>query len=300
MQLALQIPCFTWPGVPIGQRLAQVVRTAEDAGFSSVWVMDHFFQIPAVGSPEEPMLEAYTTLGFLAAATSRVRLGTLVTGVTYRLPGILVKEVTTLDVLSGGRANFGIGAAWFEREHRGLGVPFPRLSERFERLEETLQIAKHLWRGDTRPFRGRHYQLEEPLNSPPPLSRPHPPILIGGGGEQKTLRLVARYADACNLFGRLPRQELAHKLDVLREYCQLEGRSYDRIEKTVLLSMLDPGQNGENADALVGELAQLADLGFQTAIVSLRVVEALWPIEVMGRDIIPRVQGLGAMRAAAA
>src|ERR1700704_3437871 len=180
MQLALQIPCFTWPGVPIGQRLAQVVRTAEDAGFSSVWVMDHFFQIPAVGSPEEPMLESYTTLGFLAAATSRVRLGTLVTGVTYRSPGVLVKEVTTLDVLSGGRANFGVGAAWYEREHVGLGVPFPPLRERFERLEETLQIAHHMWRGDTRPFHGRYYHLQEPLNSPAAISQPHPPILVGG------------------------------------------------------------------------------------------------------------------------
>jgi F420-dependent oxidoreductase-like protein len=262
--------------------------------------MDHFFQIPSLGSAEEPMLESYTTLGFLAGVTRTVRLGSLVTGVTYRPPGVLVKEVTTLDVLSAGRANFGVGAAWFEREHVGLGVPFPPLRERFERLEETLQIAHQMWRGDTRPFHGRHYQLEEPLNSPAAISQPHPPILVGGGGEKRTLRLVARYADACNLFGRLPKEQLVHKLEVLREYCELERRNYDHIEKTVLLSMLDPGQDGANAQALVDDLGQLGNLGFQTAIVSLSGVEALSPIEIVGRDVLPQVRDFGAVRARAA
>src|SRR6266849_3330995 len=196
--------------------------------------MDHFFQIASIGKPEEDMLEAYTTLGFLAAHTRRARLGTLVTGVHYRHPGILVKQVTALDVLSEGRAWLGIGAGWYERESRGLGVPFPPLKERFERLEESLKIAHQMWRADTAPIYGKHYQLAQPLNSPPPLSQPHPPILVGGGGERKTLRLVARYADACNFFARLPRADLARKLAKLRGYCAEEGRAFEAIDKTVL------------------------------------------------------------------
>jgi F420-dependent oxidoreductase-like protein len=293
MQLGLQIPRFTWRNVAIGPRLAEIGRTAEQAGFSSIWVMDHFFQIPSVGDVDEPMLEAYTTLGFLAAATTRVRLGAMVTGVTYRWPGILVKEVTTLDVLSGGRANFGVGAGWNEREHIGLGVPFPPLKERFERLEETLQIAQQMWRGDSSPFHGRHYQLQEPLNSPAALSQPHPPILIGGGGEQKTLRLVARYADACNLFGRLPRDDLRRKLDVLRGYCHQEGRDYDALEKTVLVQ-LAADADGRGAQAFVDQLGQMADLGFDTAIASLVDVETpLQTIEQVGRNVMSHAHALG-------
>jgi F420-dependent oxidoreductase-like protein len=296
MQLGLQIPRFSWRGTAFRSRLAEIGRTAEDAGFTSIWVMDHFFQIPSIGEADEPMLEAYTTLGFLAAATARVQLGTMVTGVTYRWPGVLVKEVTTLDVLSGGRAQLGIGAAWYEREHLGLGVPFPPLKERFDRLEETLQIAHHIWRGDTRPFHGRYYHLQEPLNSPPALTQPHPPILVGGGGEQNTLRLVARYADACNLLGRLPKDDLRRKLDVLRCYCTEEGRDYDQIEKTVLVQ-LPPAADGPGLQPLMDELGHLSDLGFETAIASLVDVETpLQTVEIAGRELIPRVHELGQPR----
>src|SRR5499426_3993299 len=202
MRIGLQIPIFTWPGgaAALSAKLREIATTAETAGFDSLWLMDHLFQIPMVGAAEQEMLEGYAGLSWLAGVTKRVKLGTMVTGVTYRHPGVLVKTVTTLDVLSGGRAYLGIGAAWFEREHLGLGVPFPPLAERFERLEEALRIAKQMWSGKVGPFEGRHYRLAEALCVPRPLSRPHPPILIGGMGERKTLRLVARHADACNLF----------------------------------------------------------------------------------------------------
>src|SRR5689334_4500208 len=225
MRIGLQIPDFTWPGGPaeLGGELATVARTADEAGFEFLAVMDHFFQIPVIGPPEQDMLEAYTTLGFLAAHTSRTKLITVVTGVAYRHPGVLAKMISTLDVLSGGRAWLGIGAAWNEQEARGLGVPFPGLAERFERLEETLRICLHMWAGDESPFEGKHFRLEHPLNVPAPLTKPHPPIMIGGGGERKTLRLVARYADACNLFDT---PQLEHKLQVLREHCERVGRDY--------------------------------------------------------------------------
>ena len=231
MKIGLQIPDFTTPDGPprLGADLAMVARTADEGGFEFIAVMDHFFQIRGVGPAEREMLEAYTTLGYLAACTSRAKLVTLVTGAVYRNPGVLAKIVTTLDVLSGGRAWLGIGAAWNEEESRGLGIPFPPVAERFERLEETLQICLQMWRGDESPYRGQHYQLDRLLNSPQALTRPHPPIMIGGGGEKKTLRLVARYADACNLF---PSPDLARKLDVLRAHCEAEGRDYDEIAKT--------------------------------------------------------------------
>ncbi|MBO0682179.1 MAG: LLM class F420-dependent oxidoreductase, partial [Candidatus Dormibacteraeota bacterium] len=219
MRIGLQIPSFTWAGGPqrLGADLASIAQTGEGAGFESIWVMDHLFQIRSMGKPEQEMLEAYTTLGFLAGHTSRARLGTMVTAAVYRHPGMLCKQVTSLDVLSGGRAWLGIGAAWNEKEAQGLGIPFPPLGERFERLEETLRICLQMWAGERTPFEGRHYSLADPLNSPQALSRPHPPILIGGGGERKTLRLVARYADACNLFAG---PQVAHKLDVLRRHCE--------------------------------------------------------------------------------
>ncbi len=202
MRIGLQVPSFTWPDGSdgIGPKLAEIGRTADEAGFASLWVMDHFFQIGYVGPAEDPMLEGYSALSYLAGGTERAKLGTLVTGVIYRHPGILLKTATTLDVLSGGRAYLGIGAGWFEREALGLGAPFPSTKERFEQLEETLQIAHQMWSGEVAPYRGAHYQLEETLNSPQALSRPHPPIMVGGMGEKKTLRLVAQYADACNLF----------------------------------------------------------------------------------------------------
>ncbi|HEY0486737.1 MAG TPA: LLM class F420-dependent oxidoreductase [Mycobacteriales bacterium] len=273
MRLGLQVPDFTWPGSPasLGPTFARIARTADDAGLASLWVMDHWFQIEHVGPPEHEMLEAYTTLGFAAASTSRLRLGTMVTGVTYRHPGLLVKTVTTLDVLSGGRAYLGIGAAWFEEEHRGLGVPYPPLAERFERLEETLQIAHQMWSGDSSPFRGKYYELERPLNSPPPLSSPHPPILIGGSGERKTLRLVARYADACNIFDAGP-DVVRHKLEVLRSHCEAEGRDYAAIEKTTLgtLALSRDGREGTaTVDQAVERFGALASIGVDHAIVNM-------------------------------
>jgi F420-dependent oxidoreductase-like protein len=291
VKIGLQLPRFHWPGGPprLGPTLAEIARAADDAGVASIWLMDHFFQIRSIGSPEEAMLEAYTTLGFLAAHTRRARLGTLVSGVHYRHPGVLVKQVTTLDVLSGGRAWLGIGAGWYERESRGLGVPFPPLKERFERLEETLLLAHAMFRGDVSPLYGKHVRFAEPINSPAPISQPHPPILIGGGGERKTLRLVARYADACNLFTRYGPRELARKLDVLRGYCQELGRPFEAIDRTSLgqwdLVRTSP-------QAIVDELGRLRELGFTTAIASLRAVETLKPLDVLARDIIPQAERL--------
>ena len=290
MKIGLQIEDFGSPDGParLGAALAQVARTADEAAFDSIAVMDHFFQIGGIGPPEDTMLEAYTTLGFLAAHTRRMKLMTLVTGVHHRHPGVLVKIVTTLDVLSGGRAWLAIGAGWNEEECRGLGIPFPQLGERFEMLEETLQIAIQMWSGDERPYRGRHFQLERPLNSPQALSRPHPPIMIGGSGERKTLRLVARYADACNLG---PGPELPHKLEVLRRHCEAEGRDYDSIEKTVEFRF-DIGERGERVEQVLEELHRLAGLGIETAIGSVRDVWRLDPLRIMGERIIPVVAGL--------
>jgi F420-dependent oxidoreductase-like protein len=291
LRIGLQIPYFTWPGGPpeLGPKLADIARTAEDAGFDSIWVMDHYFQIPMLGGAELDMLEAYTTLGFIAARTSRAKLGTMVTGVSYRHPGILVKQVTTLDVLSGGRAWLGIGAAWFEREHVGLGVRFPPIKERFERLEETLQIALKMWDPDDNgAFHGKDFRLAETLCVPAPLSRPHPPILVGGSGERKTLRLVARYADACNLFGDA--DTVRHKLEVLKEHCQAEGRDYREIEKTVLF-VFNPGLNGENVGQVVDQLGQLAEAGAEAAIGAVAGAEKLKPLEIMGRDVLPQIAG---------
>ena len=243
MRIGLQVPSFTWPGGAgeIGAKFAEIARAADDAGFASFWVLDHFFQIPLVGPAEREMLEGYTALSFAAAVTRRIALGTMVTGVTYRHPGVLVKTATTLDVLSGGRAYLGVGAAWFDREHAGLGVPFPALGERFERLEEALRIAHQMWSKSNEPFQGKHYQLAETLCSPAPISRPHPRILIGGQGEKKTLRLVARYADACNLFEFLGPATLSRKLDVLRRHCDSEKRDYASIEKTTLGTVTSAG-----------------------------------------------------------
>lgn len=287
MRLGIHLADFTWPDGPsrLGSDLARVARRADDVGFHTISVMDHFFQIGMIGPPEHEMLEAYTTLGFLAANTSRARLLTLVTGVVYRHPGVLAKAVTTLDVLSGGRAMLGIGAAWNEEESRGLGIPFPPLAERFERLEETLQICLRMWSDDESPYEGRHYRLERPLNSPQPLARPHPPILIGGGGERKTLRLVARYAQACNLFSS---PDLPRKLDVLREHCRREGRDFDEIEKTAMFHV-DLGERNENVGKIVEELRALADLGIQTVIATVPDFWRLTPLDVIGEEIIPAV-----------
>ncbi len=289
MKIGLQIPDFTGPGAArLGPDLAAVARTADDAGFEFIAVMDHFFQIGAEGPPERDMLESYTTLGYLAGVTSRAKLITLVTGAVYRHPGILAKIVTTLDVLSGGRAWLGIGAAWNEEESRGLGIPFPPVAERFERLEETLQICLQMWRGDESPYQGEHFQLERPLNYPKALSAPHPPIMIGGSGERKTLRFVARYAQACNLF---PGPDLARKLDVLRAHCDAEGRDYDEIVKTCYF-IFDVGDKGQHAGQVVDQLGNLAGLGFQAAIGAVANVWDVTPLEVIGAEVIPAVAAL--------
>ena len=284
MKIGLQIPDFSTPRGPerLGAELATVARTADDAGFEYIAVMDHFFQIPAVGPAEREMLEAYTTLGYLAACTSRAALLTVITGTVYREPGVLAKIVTTLDVLSKGRAWLGIGAAWNEQESRGLGIPFPPVAERFERLEETLQICLQMWHGDESPYHGKHYQLERPLNSPQSLSRPHPPIMIGGGGEKKTLRLVARYADACNVFAG---RDEARKLDVLRQHCEDVGRDYDTIYKTVYYAF----NTSHGAQRIIDDLGTLAGLGFDAAIGGVVNVWDVSPVEFIGSEIIPVV-----------
>jgi len=285
MRIGLQIPDFTWPGGPerIGTTLAEITRTADEAGFEWVGVMDHLFQIRSIGAPEREMLEAYTTLGFMAAGSRRAKLITIVTGVHHRRAGLLAKMVTTLDVLSGGRAWLGIGAGWNEQESRGLGIPFPPLKERFEQLEETLKVCLQMWAGEETPFEGKHFQLARPLNSPQSLQRPHPPVMIGGSGEQKTLRLVARYADACNLF---PTPEVPHKLGVRREHCEAEGRDYDSILKTAVFTF-DVGERGEKVDALLGQLRWLAGMGMEAAIGQVKNVHALDPLRIMGDRVIP-------------
>jgi F420-dependent oxidoreductase-like protein len=292
MRLGLQVPNFTWPNgqEQLGDTFGLIAERAERAGFYSLWVMDHYFQIGFSGPPELEMLEGYSALSFAAGRTNHIKLGTMVTGVTYRHPGILIKTVTTLDVLSHGRAYLGIGAAWNEEEHRGLGVPFPPLAERFERLEETLQIAHQMWEGNEAPYEGKYYRLARPLNSPHAVQKPHPPILIGGSGERKTLRLVAQYADACNLFARLPLPELARKLDVLREHCAAIGRPYKEIEKTTLSSyrLTRDGRNGSTTPAaLLEHLEQLAELGVDQAIFSLQNVSDLEPFDLLATEIVP-------------
>ena len=287
MELGLHIADFTFPDGAAGLRddLTRIVTTAEEVGFAKVSVMDHLWQISVVGPPEHEMLEAYTTLGYLAARTSKVDLVTWVTAVVYREPGLLAKLVSTLDVLSGGRAWLGIGAAWNEAEAHGLGIPFPPTAERFERLEEALQICLQMWSDDDGPYNGTHYQLQRTLNSPATITKPHPPILIGGGGEKKTLRLVAKYAQACNLF---PSPDLPHKLDVLREHCVREGRDYDEIEKTVMMA-LDPGDNGEKVDEILTQLQSMAGLGISHVHGIVPEVWKLDPLTVLGREVVPAI-----------
>ncbi len=295
MRVGLQVPNFTWSRDQgqLGDTFGLIAERAERAGFYSLWVMDHFFQIRGVGPAENEMLEGWSALAFAAGRTNHIKLGTMVTGVTYRHPGLLVKTATTLDVLSHGRAYLGIGAAWNEEEHKGLGVPFPPLAERFERLEETLQIAHQMWSGDEKPFEGKHYQLTRPLNSPQAVQKPHPPILIGGTGEKKTLRLVAQYADACNLFARLGKDELKRKLDILRDHCQTLGRPYEEIEKTVLdnMTITRDGRSGSLTPAAVIEnLGKLAEQGIDQTIFSLNNVADLEPFDLLATEIIPAIE----------
>ena len=299
MKIGLQVPNFTWPGGQnnIATKLAEIATAADEAGFASLWVMDHFFQIggrnpqSGLGPAEDEMLEGYSALSYLAGITKNVKLGTMVTGVIYRYPGILAKTVTTLDVLSKGRAYLGIGAAWNEREALGLGVPFPPVAERFERLEEALQIVLQMWSGKRTPYHGKYYQLAETLNSPQPLAKPHPPILIGGSGEKKTLRLVAQYADACNLFAAPDSEVLRHKLDVLKAHCERLGRDYATIEKTTLgTAWLASGHM--SVKDVIAQCQILSDLGIQQAVFNMPNVHEIVPLVTFGKEIIPIVAEL--------
>ena len=294
MRIGLQIPNYTWPNgcASLGATFGQIAERAESAGLYSLWVMDHFFQLADLGPAENEMLEGWNALSFAAGRTNRIKLGTLVTGVTYRYPGLLVKIATTLDVLSLGRAYFGIGAAWNEEEHRGLGVPFPSLKVRFELLEETLQIALQMWSGEDKPYQGTHLHLARALNVPNSVQRPHPPILIGGTGEQKTLRLVAQYADACNLFARIGKSMLQHKLDVLRRHCEDLGRPFEDIEKTTLgeMHLTRDGRNGTMSPAAaIDSLGELAEIGIGHAILILPNVSEVEPFELLATQILPQV-----------
>ncbi len=299
MKVGLQISSFTWPGgdAAIGPTLARVVQLADAVGFDSIWVMDHLFQIRSVGAPDEPMLEGWTALGYMAALTKRARLGLMVGGIHYRQAGLWLKAATTLDVLSGGRAWFGIGAAWNEEESQGLGFPMPPLVDRFAQLEDTLRFVREGWTGDhgsQAAFEGRTVHATRLLNSPQALSRPRPPILVGGGGELKTLRLVARYADACNVFGSP--EQVSHKYDVLRGHCDTEGRDYAELEKTNLTSVSitpDGAQGSLTPSRLVDRLGAWAEAGSQHTIFSVRNVWDLSRLELIGRDVLPQVRALG-------
>jgi F420-dependent oxidoreductase-like protein len=293
MELGLHVFYFNYEGgdTAIAPTLARTGQVAEAVGLTWLSVMDHYFQMDRIAPAEQPMLEGYTTLGYLAGQTSSLELGLLVTGVTYRNPGLLAKIVATLDVLSAGRAVLGIGAAWYDREHHGLGVPFPPVAERFERLEETLQICRQMWDPEqVGPYDGRHYQLAETLCQPAPLSQPHPPVLIGGMGERKTLRLVAQYADACNLFGGADPTDVAHRLDVLRRHCDDVGRDESTIRKTILY------QGGSLAsgdvDAFLSEMAAYARLGIEQVMVMPSGDRPDEWIEKVGGQVVPRLAEL--------
>ncbi|WP_203963168.1 LLM class F420-dependent oxidoreductase [Actinocatenispora thailandica] len=291
MKLGLHYWTYSEPQDPrsIAPTLERSAWLADQAGFSSFTVMDHYFQMEHRAQATEPMLEGYTALGYVAGHTSRATLGLMVTGVMYRYPGLLAKIVTTLDVLSEGRARLGIGASWYEREQRALGVPVVPVAERFERLEETVQICRQMWSDDDGPYQGKHYQLAETICSPRPITRPHPPILIGGGGEQKTLRLVAKYGDACNLFASSP-DDIAHKLDVLRTHCANEGTDYDRIAKTALATV-DPL---DDPDAFVAAAEQYATLGISELEVMPNPGQN--PVEFtekVAQRILPRLSAIG-------
>jgi F420-dependent oxidoreductase-like protein len=290
MKLGLQLNSFDWNGGSerFGRDLLEIGRVAEEAGFDRIGVADHVWQHPIMGGPEANEPECYTTLAFLAAITERIGLTAMVSGIHFRHPAVLVKSVTTLDVLSGGRAYFGVGSGHYEEETSGLGIPFPPQRERFEMLEETLRIALRMWGGelgDERPFEGKHYRLQRPLNLPQSTSRPHPPIMVAGDGEKKTLRLVARYADACSL---RPGPQVPEKLDVLRRHCQEEGRDYESIEKTCAFRF-DVGESGEKAEELVGQLRWLAGMGIETAIGFVPNVDRISPLEIIGEEVIPAV-----------
>jgi F420-dependent oxidoreductase-like protein len=291
VKLGIHFGHFDLPGgaPALAGTVANVARAAEEGGCAIFTLMDHWFQMDRVAPAEEPMLEGYTTLGFLAAHTQRIKLGLLVTGVTYRHPGLVAKILTTLDVLSDGRAQLGIGAAWYEREHRGLGVPFPPIAERFERLEEAIQICNQMWSDDDGPYHGRHYQLAETICSPRPLQIPRPQILIGGGGERKTLRLVAQYADACNLLAVSP-EVVAHKLEVLERHCDAVGRDPATIQKTILTVDSDPLAEG---DEFISRMEQYARMGVELVELVPRGEDPVAVITQIGERVVPRLADLG-------
>jgi F420-dependent oxidoreductase-like protein len=290
MELGVHFMNFSGLGgnTELGPKLAATAQAADEAGFSLLTMMDHWFQMEAFAPPQEPMLEGYTSLGFVAGKTKRLTLGLMVTGVTYRHPGLLAKIVTTLDVLSEGRAMFGVGAAWYQREHEGLGVPYPPLSERFERLEETIQICKQMWSDNDGPYEGKYYQLAETICSPRPIQTPGPKILIGGGGEKKTLKLVAKYGDACNLFA-LGVDEVGRKLDILKAHCEAEGRDYDTIKKT----MNGGGNPLDDIDGFLRDMEQYAALGI--SLVDMRNVppDPAAFVAELGEKVLPRLSQIG-------
>lgn len=290
MQIGIHFANFTLPGGPaaLGPTLARTAQIADEGGCSTFTLMDHWFQMESFRTAHDPMLEGYTSLGFLAGITARLRLGLLVTGVTYRHPGLLAKIVTTLDVLSGGRAFLGIGAAWYEREHLALGVAFPPVAERFERLEETLQICRQMWSDDDGPFEGRHYRLAETICVPPPI-QPRPRVLIGGSGERKTLRLVARYADACNLFASSP-EEVRHKLDVLERHCAAEGRDPAEIERTIL-ALVDPL---DDVDGFLASMEQYAAMDVDLVEIMPPGPDPVAQVAGLCEQVVPRLAALGA------
>ncbi len=289
MQLGLHVSDFKWPGAPatIGATLGEVAQGAEAAGFARLTVMDHVWQIGTVGPPEDDMFEAYSTLGFIAGKTSTITLHAMVTAVSYRSAGLLAKTISALDVLSGGRMMLGLGAAWYEEEAAGLGLGFPPLAERFEQMEETLQICLQMWSGEEGPYSGQHYQLGKTMNHPLPLSTPRPRILIGGSGARKTLRMVAQYADACNIyFG----QDIPAKLAVLREHCDRLGRDYDEIERTSTL-LFDVGPRGERVDELLATLRSLHDDGITFVYGRMKAEGYRSEVEIIGREVIPVIAG---------
>jgi len=304
VRVGLSLGSFTPPGgsARLGPEIATLARRIEAARFDGLWVWDHFFwdETPiGPGVTDREMLEAYTLLSFLAGVTENIELGTMVASATYRHPGVLVKQVTSLDVLSGGRIAFGIGAGWFEEEHRALGIPFPDRAERFQRLEETVRIALQMWSDEgkyerAQPFNGRHYHLERTLNVPQALRRPHPPILIGGAGERKTLRLVAQYADACNLPDSLTLEQLAHKLTVLRQHCGQLGRPYDAIEKTVNGARRATPIEAASIGHAIEYCRGLADLGIGTVVLASEKVNIYEPavLDRWAAELLPALHEL--------
>jgi alkanesulfonate monooxygenase SsuD/methylene tetrahydromethanopterin reductase-like flavin-dependent oxidoreductase (luciferase family) len=293
MKIGLQIPSFKYPGGTgvIRDTLKEIVTYAEGAGFTSLWVMDHLYQIKGLFGETytDPMLEPYTTLGYFAGLTEKIRLGVLVTAVIYRYPAVLLKTVSTLDILAGGRTYLGIGAAWYEDEARGNGLPYPPTAERFERLEDTLKLAKGLWATDELAFAGKRFSAPAIINNPPPLSKPHPRILIGGTGPTKTLRMVAQYADACNIADWNGMEKMREALETLKGYCEKLGRDYESIEKTCLCTFNLAG--GDRADATLQKLKELASMGFSHAIFNMPGVHTLKPLEVFAKEIIPAAGG---------